>query len=164
MGLNNGWATMNTFVDSMSPSGSTNQPVGLVWGWMSLVGTTPLSAPPIDPNYKYQQVIILLSDGLNTQDRWYGDGYSVSTQVDGRMVDQNTGLGTCKNIKDAGITIYTVQVNTDGAATSALLQNCASPVDAYPAGPKFFLLTNANEVVTTFGQIATNLSQLHIAQ
>ena len=41
-------------------------------GWMSLVGGGPFPTPPAkDPNYKYQQVIILLTDGLNTQDRWY---------------------------------------------------------------------------------------------
>ena len=62
---------MNSLVDSMQPNGNTNQPIGLVWGWQSLVGGGPLTAPAMDSNYKYQQVIILLSDGLNTQDRWY---------------------------------------------------------------------------------------------
>ena len=76
----------------------------------------------MDSNYKYQQIIILLSDGLNTQDRWYS---SASTSVDHRMYDTN-GTGTCANIKAAGVTIYTIQVNTGGDPTSTLLQNCAS--------------------------------------
>ena len=38
----------------------------------------------MDPNYQYQKVIILLSDGLNTQDRWYGNG---STPARGRLPD-----------------------------------------------------------------------------
>ena len=37
---------------------------------------------------------------------------STSTQVDSRMLASD-GTGTCANIKAAGITIYTVQVNTD---------------------------------------------------
>jgi hypothetical protein len=38
MGLSYSWTTMNTLVDNMFPNGSTNQPIGLVWGWQSLVG------------------------------------------------------------------------------------------------------------------------------
>jgi hypothetical protein len=132
---------------------------GLVWGWRSLVGGGPLSAPAMDPNYTYQQVIILLSDGLNTQDRWYGDGHTTNTSVDKRMYDSNnSGAGTCANIKAAGITIYAVQVNTGGDPTSTLLQNFASSTD------KFFLLTSADQIVTTFDAIGTNLTKLRLAQ
>jgi Flp pilus assembly protein TadG len=159
MGLSYDWTALNSKVDSMIPVGSTNQPIGLVWGWLSLAGGGPLTAPPMDPNFQYSQVIILLSDGLNTQDRWYGNGSSVSAQVDARMYDtNNAGIGTCKNIKAAGITIYTVHVNTDGDPTSTLLQNCASSAD------KFFILTSANAIITTFNTIGTNLSRLRVAK
>ena len=40
---------------------------------------------------------------------------------------RSSGVGTCANIKAAGITLYTIQVNTGGDPTSTLLQNCASP-------------------------------------
>jgi hypothetical protein len=112
----------------------------------------------MDPNYKYTQVIVLLTDGLNTQDRWYGDGSNVSTQVDARQQI------TCNNINAAGITLYTVQVNTGGDPTSTLLQNCAGSPGKYPDPSKFFLLTSASEIVTIFNQIGTNLSQLRIAR
>jgi hypothetical protein len=156
MGLNYNWSAMTTEVNNMAPNGSTNQPIGLVWGWQSLAGGGPFTAPALDPNYQYEQVIILLTDGLNTQDRWYGDGFNTSTQVDYRMYDQN-GNGTCANIKAAGITIYTIQVDTCGDPTSTLLQNCASDPS------KFFLLTTANEIVTTFNSIGTALTQLYIS-
>jgi Flp pilus assembly protein TadG len=157
MGLSYNWSAMTTEVNNMQPGGSTDQPIGLVWGWQTLAGGGPFTAPAMDPNYTYSQVIILLSDGLNTQDRWYGNGYSTSTQVDFRMYDQN-GNGTCANIKAAGITIYTVQVNTDGSPTSTLLQDCASDPN------KFFLLTSADEIVTTFNTIGTSLTQLYLSQ
>jgi len=102
----------------------------------------------MDSNYTYSQIIILLTDGLNTQDRWYTSQSSID-------VRQAT---TCSNIKAAGITLYTIQVNTDGDPTSTLLQNCASSSD------KFFLLTSASEIVTTFNQIGTNLSRLYVAK
>ncbi len=156
MGLSYDWTGMKTAVDNLTPNGSTNQPIGLVSGWHSIVGIGPFTAPAKDPNYTYREVIILLSDGLNTQDRWYGNGSTTSTQVDDRMWTSG-GAGTCKNIKDSGITIYTIQVNTGGDPQSTLLQNCASASD------KFVMLTTANQIITTFQQIGTQLSQLRIA-
>jgi Flp pilus assembly protein TadG len=156
-GLSYDWTGMASLVDSLSPNGATSQPIGLVWGWQSLVGGGPLSSPTMSSSYTYQQVIILLSDGLNTQDRWYGNGSSVSSSVDARMYD-SSGNGTCANIKGAGITIYAIQVNTGGDPTSTLLQNCASSSD------KFFLLTSANQILTTFNTIGTNLTKLRIAR
>ena len=149
MPLSYSWTSMTNLVNSMVANGNTNQAIGLQLGWQSLVGGGPFPAPPaMDPNYKYSQVIILLTDGLNTQDRWY----TSQTSIDNRQAM------TCANIKAAGITLYTVQVNTDGDPTSTLLQNCASGSD------KFFLLTSASQMVSTFQQIGTNLSNLRIAQ
>ena len=157
MGLSYDWTTMKSLVTNMSPNGSTNQPIGLAMGWLSLAGGGPFTVPPEDSNYTYSKIIILLTDGLNTQDRWYGNGSSTSTSVDYRMVDSG-GNGTCANIKAAGITIYTIQVNTGGDPTSTLLQHCASDTS------KFFLLTSASQIVTTFQQIGTNLTQLRVAR
>jgi Flp pilus assembly protein TadG len=152
MGLSYNWTGMTTEINNMVANGSTNQAIGLVHGWQSLTGGGPYVAPAMDPNYTYQQVIILLTDGLNTQDRWYGNGSNVSTPVDTRQTD------TCANIKRAGITIYTIQVNTDSSPTSTLLQGCASDPQ------KFFLLTSSTQIVTTFNQIGTQLSKLRISR
>jgi len=46
--------------------------------------------------------------------------------------------------------------NTAGDPTCKLLQQCASD------SSKFFLLTSANEIVTTFNTIGTNPAQLRI--
>lgn len=148
MGLNYNWSAMTSLVNNMSPAGNTNQAIGLALGWMSLVGGGPFTAPAMDSNYKYQQVIILLTDGLNTQDRWYKN----RSQIDARQ------QMTCDNIKAARITLYTIQVNTGGDPTSTLLQNCASDAS------KFFLLTSANQMVTTFAQIGTDLTKLYLAK
>ena len=158
MGLNYNWTAMADLVDSMQPSGNTNQPIGLVWGWQSLVGGGPLTAPTMDSNYTYQQVIILLSDGLNTEDRWY----TQQTPVDNRMVQTGNGSGTCANIKAADISIYTIQVNTGGDPTSTLLRDCASKDKN--GNPQFFMLTSSNDIVTTFDTIGTNLTKLRVAK
>ena len=157
MGLSYDWTAMNTLVDNLYPLGATNQPIGLVWGWQSLVGGGPLTMPPKDSSYTYNSTIVLLSDGLNTLDRWYGNGSSTNTSVDQRMYE-SVAIGTCANIKASGVTIYTVQVNTGGDPRSTLLQNCASGTD------KFWMVTTANGIGTVFNQIGTSLSKLRIAR
>jgi Flp pilus assembly protein TadG len=147
MGLSYDWTTLNAKIDAMSPAGNTNQAIGLAWAWQSLTNA-PLSIPAKDPSYQYKEIIILLTDGLNTQDRWY----TTQSAIDNRQAI------TCTNIKAAGITLYTVQVNTDGDPTSTLLKNCATDTS------KFFLLTSSNQIVTTFDSIGTSISQLHLAK
>jgi hypothetical protein len=166
MALSYSWTTLNSKIDAMTPNGGTNQAIGLQWGYQSLTAA-PFTIPPMDANYKYQKVIILLTDGLNTQDRWYGNGSTQSPQVDARQKI------LCDNVNAAGITLYTVQVNTDGEATSALLQSCAGtgsdPTQTpnpkvYPDSNKFFLLTSSDAIITTFQQIGTDLSFLRVAK
>src|SRR5206468_9427161 len=104
--------------------------------------------PAKDPNYVYSDVIILMSDGLNTQNRWTTD----QTTIDTRQAT------LCSNVKAAGITLYTIHVNTDGDPTSTVLQNCASGSD------KFFTVTSSSGIGTVFSQIGTNLAKLRIAK
>lgn len=163
MGLGYNWTAMNSLVDSMQPNGGTNQPIGLVWGWQSLVGGGPLTAPSKDPNYTYQDVIVLMSDGLNTINRWDGNGRDVSPQVDARMYASN-GSGTCANIKNAGVTIYTIHVNTGGDPMSTLLQNCAGGPDKFSDPSKFFMVTTSSGLGSVFSAIGTNLTKLRVAQ
>jgi hypothetical protein len=156
----------------MQPTGGTNQAIGMAWAWESLLTTapTPFNAPDEDPNYTYNRVIILLSDGLNTEDRWPDNGNG-STQ---NLNAQSKGLidlrqaALCQNIKNPidpktnqpMYTIYTIQVNTSSPAdpTSSVLKNCASSPD------KFFMLTSSSQIVTTFSTIGTSLSKLRVAR
>jgi hypothetical protein len=116
---------------------------------MSLVGGGPYPQPPaMDSNYTYSRVIILMSDGLNTQNRWY----TSASQIDAREAM------TCTNAKATGITIYAIQVNTTGDPLQTVMKNCASTPD------KFFMLTSAASLITTFQQIGTNLSNLRVAK
>ncbi|NVN86676.1 MAG: TadE/TadG family protein [Rhodopseudomonas sp.] len=150
--LSYNWSNLKSSIDAMTPSGGTNQPVGLVWAWQTLQQSAPFNAPAEDPNYTYKKAIILLSDGLNTMDRWYGTGSSWSSNVDDRQ------KLLCDNIKAAGVTLYTIQVNTGGDPTSSVLQYCASSTS------NFFMLTSASQVISTFNSIGTSLSKLRIAK
>jgi len=159
--LTNTWSTMTTLVTNMTPDGNTNQGIGLAHAWMSLVGGGPYPTPPAkDTNYTYQDVIILLTDGLNTENRWYRDQNSIDTRQ--QM--------TCDNVNAANITLYTVHVNTGGDPASNLLKNCAGTAPApnvlrkYPDPEKAFVVTSSSGIGTVFNQIGTNLSKLRIAK
>jgi Flp pilus assembly protein TadG len=158
------WSTLKTAINTMQPTGGTNQAIGLAWAWQTLLQNSPVPAPAEDANTTYNRVIILLSDGLNTEDRWpqYGDG---STQ-NGTYIDDRQAL-LCSNLNNARdarntpmYTIYTIQVNTHVPAdpTSTVLQNCASSPD------KFFMLTSSGQIATTFNTIGTALSKLRVAR
>lgn len=146
IGLTNNWTDLGAKIDAMQPAGNTNQAIGLQAAWQTLTAA-PFTVPAMDPNYKYTQVIILLTDGLNTENRWYDSASPINARQQ----------KTCDNAKAAGIVLYTVQVSTGGDPESALLKNCASDTS------KFYMLTSATQIVTTFSQIGTALSNLRIA-
>jgi Flp pilus assembly protein TadG len=161
--LGNSWDAMNTVVTNLYPLGGTNQPIGLVWGWQSLVGGGPFPTPPAkDANYEYRDIIVLMSDGLNTQNRWDGDGYTPEPNVDTRMY-QSSKIGTCPNIWAEKITIFTVHVNTDNGTESALLKNCAS-TNKDTNLKEFQMVTTASGIGAAFDKIGTQLTKLRIAQ
>jgi hypothetical protein len=144
------WLALKNMIGTMTPNGNTNQAIGMAWAWQSLASTAPLNAPAKDPDYTYKDAIILLSDGLNTQDRWYSNASSIDARQ--KIL--------CDNAKKAGITVYTIQVNTSKPAdpTSSVLSYCASsPSD-------FYMLTSATQVISAFESIGASLSQLRVAR
>jgi Flp pilus assembly protein TadG len=150
MPLTYDWSALKTLIGNMEPTGNTNQGIGMAWAWMSLTQSDPLNAPAKDPNYVYKDAIILLSDGLNTQNRWYSN----ASQIDARQKI------LCDNAKAAGITVYTVQVNTGRPAdpTSAVLQYCAS------GSQNFYVVTSASQTASVFSSIGTSLTRLRVAK
>ncbi|MBB1093280.1 TadE/TadG family protein [Rhodopseudomonas palustris] len=148
--------TIKNKIDALTANGGTNQAIGLHWAWMSLLTGDPLNTPAKDSDYRYTDAIILLSDGLNTIDRWYGDGVHHSPEVDARQ------KLLCDNIKlpDSNgkrPVVYTIQVNTNGDPESTILKYCAD-------GGNFFATTTASGIGTAFAQIGSSLSKLRIAK
>ncbi|MGC2087770.1 MAG: TadE/TadG family type IV pilus assembly protein, partial [Bradyrhizobium sp.] len=162
------WSSLKTAINAMQPTGGTNQAVGLAWAAQSLIPSGILNAPAEDSNTTYNRVIIILSDGLNTEDRWPDNGNG-STQAAGTPlgpIDTRQEL-LCSNLKNAKdskgnylYTIYAIQVNTHtpADATSKVLSDCASGSD------KFFMLTSSTQILTTFQTIGTALSKLRVAK
>ena len=148
--LTDSWTTLSSAVDAMIANGGTNQTIGLAHGMQMLTQGDPYD-PPTLPN-NTSRYIILLSDGLNTLDRWYGDGSAQSTSVDSRMAL------ACTNAKAQGFIIYTVFVDLGGTqGNSSVLQSCATD------SSKYYDLTTSGAIVTTFNQIAQQITNLRVA-
>ena len=64
----------------------------------------------------------------------------------------------CSGEKAAGITIYTIQVNTNNDNTSSVMSYCASSTSNY------FATTSASGINTAFSSIGSALSKLRIAK
>jgi hypothetical protein len=90
-------------------------------------------------------VIILLTDGDNTQNRWTSD----QTEIDKRTKK------ACANVKAANIQLYTVRVINGNAS---LLKDCATKPDMY------YDVQNAAQLSSVFSQIAKNLANLRLAK
>lgn len=64
----------------------------------------------------------------------------------------------CTNIKNSGVAIYTVQIDSDGAGRSAVPPGCASDTS------KFFMLTSSRQIASAFDEIGTPISKLHVSR
>jgi hypothetical protein len=149
MPLSYNWASLKSKIDSMVANGNTNTTVGLEWAWHSLTQGAPLSAPAEDTHYVYKKVIIFLTDGDNTQNRFS----SSQSAIDARMTS------ACSNAKTAGVEIYTILVMQGSAS---LLQNCAS--NSPNTTDHYYNITASNQLVSVFNQIGTKLAKLHVAK
>jgi Flp pilus assembly protein TadG len=143
MTLSYDWTALNSRVDAMTPTGNTNVTIGLQLAWQTLSPVAPFNAPAAAPDL--DKVIILLTDGTNTQNRWT----SSSTSIDARTQK------ACDNAKADNIRIYTIRV-IDGNAT--LLKSCASKPDMY------YEVQQASQLNSVFSSIAQNLANLRIAK
>jgi hypothetical protein len=126
--------------------------VGLAWGWLSLsTANPPIQAPEKNSNYAYKEYIVLLSDGLNTQNRWS----TSQSDIDARQ------RILCQNVKADNInpvTIFTIQVNIGNKdAKSKVLEDCATDGN-------FQMITVSGQTSQAFENILAQISKLRVAR
>jgi len=150
--LTNVWTTLTDKITALTPGGNTNQAIGGAWGWLSLTQTAPLSAPPIDPAFTYNNYVVLVSDGLNTQDRLY----TTAAQIDARQ------RILCDNMKAPpyNVTVFAIQINTGATpdATSAVLRYCASEA------ANFQEIRSAADTANAFQNVTTQIAKLRVTR
>lgn len=144
--LTTDWTALTDKVNAMNPSGNTNITIGLAWGLHMLTPSLPLTnARTLAQEPNLERIIILLTDGDNTQNRWSSNGSTI---------DARTDLA-CANVKSNGIRLYTIRV-IDGDA--ALLRRCASQSTMY------YEASTAEQLGPVFQRIGSEISQLRLSQ
>ncbi|MEX0404599.1 pilus assembly protein [Aquibium sp. LZ166] len=61
-----GLTAIKTAIDAMAPSGGTNVPEGLAWGWRTVSGGEPFTQGRPEIEKGNDKIVILLTDGANT--------------------------------------------------------------------------------------------------
>jgi Flp pilus assembly protein TadG len=153
MQLSTDWSALHTKVDAMAPvpvnsntgAGYTNVTIGLVWGWHALTSNLPFTGASAPKPGELDKVIVLLTDGQNTRNRWT----TSSSSIDSRTAT------ACINVKAADIKIYTVRV-IDGNVD--LLKSCATQPTMY------YDVAQADQLNSAFSSIAQDLTKLRIAK
>lgn len=151
--LTNDWTVLDSAVNALNTGSGTsgtrytNITIGLAWGWHALFNNEPLTGAEA-PKDDLDKVIILMTDGDNTRNRWY------DYNVNNAEIDKRTALA-CANAKKAGITVYTVRL-MDG--NEALLSQCAKQLNMY------YNVETAVQLNVAFESIAQNLANLRISK
>jgi len=152
--LSSNWTALGQEIDDMAPNNSTNQAIGMAHGWQTLSDSSPYSPGAAPSNTT--RYIIILSDGLNTQDRWWGDGSTEGTTEDGYIDDRMDKV--CDAAKADGVVVYSIFLHIGTNGKSAPLSNCATDPT------KYFDLTSTSAVVTTFQQIAQQITNVRMVK
>ena len=149
MPLNYDWNALTKKIDAMQPDGNTNVTIGLQVAYQTLSPVAPFNASSA-PSDELAKVIVLLTDGDNTQNRWYSNNNN-------SRIDKRTELA-CSNVKadtKLNIEIYTIRV-IDG--NSGLLQKCATDTTKYSD------VQDPKNLEQVFAKIAQDLSKLRLAK
>ena len=175
--------TVKAKLDQMIASGNTNVAMGLMWGWHTLSKNAPF-ADGVDPTTtvgkKTTKIIVLLTDGDNTNDSYSNPNASIYTGygyiTQGRLLNaSNVALGAsssetnrrdaidsreakaCANAKAAGVQIYAIGVGVS-SHSKGILQACATKTDMY------YDVTDAAQLTSVFNTIAGSIQNLRITK
>lgn len=158
-------------VQHLSGGGDTYIPSGLLWAWNLLDPATPFnSAMTLDEMSKKggRKAVVLMTDGANTMAVAPDSAHDTQAvrsvlDKDGKLIDaagkkqsDDDTRALCSNIKNAGITLFTVAFDIDDEDAVKMLAECASDAD------KAFDVTTAQDVQDAFGRIGQQLLTLRI--
>ena len=141
--LTNNLGSLKAAVQQLTPSGNTNVTIGMQWGMEVFSPSAPFTTAQTGGNVR--KVMVVLTDGFNTQNRWWGSDKKT-------MIDARTKLA-CQNAKVQGIELFAINLVGDD---EALLKSCADDEDHY------FAIQSATELTDTFRSIAASVKRIRL--
>jgi Flp pilus assembly pilin Flp len=190
--LNNVRQTVKDQIDLMVASGSTNIEQGAIWGFHSLSPTQPLTEGS-DYDEATSKILIVMTDGENNPNydtytntpygntSWTAWGYRVnkrllteSTTPRDSVASQSQVIAevnrrtvlACANARAEGIIVYTIGLSAPNATTIQMLKDCANPSEVVDGQTRnyWYFPTDSAELTDVFEEIASQLSELRLAQ
>lgn len=190
--LNNVRQTVKDHIDLMVASGSTNIEQGAIWGFHSLSPTQPLTEGS-DYDEATSKILIVMTDGENNPNydtysntpygntSWTAWGYRVnkrllteSTTPQDSAASQSQVIAevnrrtvlACANARAQGIIVYTIGLSAPNATTIKMLKDCANPTEVVDGQTRnyWYFPTDSAELTDVFEEIASQLSELRLAQ
>ncbi len=125
---------------------------GLLWGWRLLSPNAPFGDGAV-ANSGAKKTIVLMTDGFNTHAPNYPKHDSADTAAANQLTAQ-----TCRNIKAAGIAIYTVAFQVTDSTIKNVLADCAS------ASSNYFDANSTGELTRAFAQIGSSLTAIRLSR
>ena len=164
--LTNDKSTLEDAISDMDAYGGTHINLGAVWGWRVVSPSEPFTEGSAYNDSNNNKAVIILTDGANTaysyvydafgypSDELLGSGINTASEVADEIDDRLETI--CTNMKNAGITVYTITFSLSDTDTKTIFENCATDTDKYYDSP------STDELTRTFRSIAAELKQLHI--
>lgn len=161
--LGTDYAVLRTAIDAIEADGNTNVGIGVAWGMEALTPDGPLATATAMADARVRKIMIVLTDGDNTQNRWEQEICSYKL-INWRLryvcngasaaIDART-LEACTAAKAAKITIYTVRV-IEGNET--MLRSCASE------NGFFYNVLTAADLKPAFQSIGSSIAKFRLTQ
>ncbi len=158
--LTNDYTLVADTLQSFAPANWTNIQLGIAFGWHVLSDNEPFTEGTSYNNPDRPKVMIILSDGRHNQ-KGKGPGgiYTVS--------QGETNIETlCTNIKDKGVTVFTIAYDIQDEATRTRLRQCSSAPNSADNHPYYFEPYNGEELFSVFAGIGYQLNpdSLHVSR
>jgi Flp pilus assembly protein TadG len=179
-------ADIDTYIDNLDTDGMTYHDIGILWGarFMSPTGIFRSENEFTPQGGAIDRHMIFMTDGETCTDinNYFAYGYpkwdkrqsattptnnatcpnpfGITVAASGVLNDQVNARfsAICSAVKNQlGVTLWVVYFGTTDAATTTRMTNCATTGRFYQAG-------NTNELITTFRQIADQISQLRLTR
>ena len=147
-------AALKARIDSFVASGSTAGALGTEWAWFLLSpnwsSIWPEASRPVAYNTpQVQKIAILMTDG--EYNYYKGQSWSAASV-------SAFAKNTCREMKVAGVTVYTIGFQLDSNRATDVLRDCASDPT------KFYEADDGGELRQAFRDIALQVAKLRLSQ
>ena len=152
-------STILNRINGLTASGNTLSNVGMVWGYRVISPDFPFREGTEFNDPEVRKAVLLMTDGDNNIGNTYSAYGPWSTY---RLTDEDLNdrlAETCENMKDEGISIYTVTFTSNiDQHTKDFFKECATTPD------KWFNAPSQADLIEVFEFISRELANIHIRE